>query len=144
MIYRYGRINRPTYFLCFAILIASYALVAAFVDKPPRIGEVLAIIIAIPRLHDIGKSGWWAAAVILLELVVVFAAMPFALAAHQTGIILIAGGLFAFVALGLMILLGCIKGQEGVNKYGEAPPPGLSFKTYRMTKSAAEAQADAF
>jgi hypothetical protein len=53
-------------------------------------------------------------------------------------------GLFVFVVLGLMVLLGCIRGKEGVNKYGEAPPPGVSFKTYIMNKTAAEAQADAF
>ena len=53
-------------------------------------------------------------------------------------------GLFVFVVLGLIVLLGCIRGKEGFNKYGEAPPPGMSFKTYIMNKTAAWAEADAF
>jgi len=144
MMYRYGRINRATYFLCLGVVIVGYILLLALVSKPPRIAELLALLIAIPRLHDIGKSGWWAGAVILAELIVVLTALPFALAAKQTDILLIASGLFIIAVVGLMILLGCIRGQEDVNKYGEPPPRGISFKTYRMTKTAAEAQADAF
>ena len=141
---KYGRINRPTYFLCLAILVTVYALLIHFMAKPPHIAELLAVLIAVPRLHDIGKSAWWAGAAIAAELIVVFGALPFAIGANNTNIVLIAGGLFVFAALGLMTLLGCIRGQEGVNKYGEAPPPGVSFKTYIMNKTAAEAEADAF
>jgi uncharacterized membrane protein YhaH (DUF805 family) len=144
MFYKYGRINRATYLLSLAIMVAIYALAIGFMTRPPRVAEILALLIAVPRLHDIGKSGWWAGAVILAELAVVFIALPFAISAKQIDILLIAGGLFVFAVLGLMIVLGCIRGQDGVNKYGEAPPPGISFKTYRMTKSAAEAEAEAF
>jgi uncharacterized membrane protein YhaH (DUF805 family) len=126
------------------VFVVSYALLVTFMTKPPHIGEILALLIAIPRLHDIGKSAWWAIAVIAAELIVVFGALPFALTADKIDIVLVAGGLFVFAALGLMMLLGCIKGQAGINKYGEPPPPGVSLKTYRMTKTAAEAEADAF
>ena len=139
---RYGRINRPTYFVCFAILMAVWTAVAISQVRIP--GEVLAFVVAVPRLHDIGKSAWWAAAVIAAELLVVFVALPFALAVHEKAILELAAGFFVMIAWGLMVLLGCIRGQEGVNKYGEAPPPGVSFRTYRMTKSAAEAEAEAF
>lgn len=140
--YRYGRINRPTYFLCFAILMVAW--VAVILSQVRMPGEILAFVVAVPRLHDIGKSAWWAGAVIIAEVVVVFVALPFALAANQKDIVELAAGFFVMAAWGLMVLLGCIRGQEGVNKYGEPPPPGVSFKTYRMAKSAAEAQADAF
>lgn len=145
MLYKYGRINRPTYFLMLTILVATYAVILSLMPKPPAIAEVMAILIAVPRLHDIGKTGWWAGAAILAEILVVVSAVVFATGAGKgEEIILMAGGLFVFVILGLMVVLGCIRGQDGVNKYGEAPPPGVSFKTYKMTKSEAEAQADAF
>jgi uncharacterized membrane protein YhaH (DUF805 family) len=140
--YRYGRINRATYFLCLAILSAVWAAAVASQVRVP--GEIIALVISIPRLHDIGKSAWWAGAAFLVELVVVFGALPFAISGHNVGVIEIAGGMFALVLWGLMIWLGCVRGQEGVNKYGEPPPAGVSFKTYRMTKTAAEAEADAF
>ncbi len=144
MFYKYGRINRPTYFLSLAMMATVYGLALAFIPTPPRISEVLALFIVVPRLHDIGKTGWWAGAAILVEFVVVFAALPFALAANQEDILLIVGGLLAIVFLVLMVWLGCVPGQEGVNAYGEPPPPGLSFKTYRLTKAPSETVADAF
>ena len=139
---KYGRINRATYFVCLAILAVIWT--AAIVTNVRVPGEIFAVIFAVPRLHDIGKSAWWAAAVIVLEMIVVFVALPFALAAGKTTILELAGGLVAVMLWTLMIALGCIRGQEGVNKFGEAPPAGVSFKTYRMTKSAAEAEAEAF
>jgi len=144
MLYKYGRINRPTYLLMLAIFVAAYAVILSLMPKPPAIAEVTALLIAIPRLHDIGKSGWWAGAAILGEIVVVIGALMLATGNGGADFILMAGGLYVFVILALMIVLGCIRGQEGVNKYGEAPPPGVSLKTYKMIKSEAEAQADAF
>ena len=79
-----------------------------------------------------------------MEVAVVFIALPFAISAKQPQIVSIAGGLLVVALWGVMILLGCIRGNDGVNKYGAAPPRGVSFKTYRMTKSAAEAEAEAF
>jgi uncharacterized membrane protein YhaH (DUF805 family) len=133
--HRYGRLNRATYFLGFAILVAAYVVMAQFMTRPPAVGEILAASIAVPRLHDIGKSGWWAGGVILAELVVVFGALPFAISTHDSDVILIAGGLFVFVVLGLMVWLGCIAGQTQANRYGEPPPPGISLKTYGAPKA---------
>lgn len=139
---RYGRINRATYFLCLAILTVIWGLASVYKVRIP--GEILVALVAIPRLHDIGKSAWWAGGALLLEIAVVFVALPFAISAKQPEIVAMAGGLLVVALWGVMILLGCIRGNDGVNKYGAPPPPGVSFKTYRMTKSAAEAEADAF
>ena len=139
---KYGRINRATYFVCLAILAVIWT--AAIVTRLRVPGEIFAFIFAVPRLHDIGKSAWWAGSVIALEVIAVSGALPFALAASKVSIMELAGGFIAIILWALMIALGCIRGQEGVNKYGEAPPAGISFKTYRMTRTAAEAEADAF
>jgi uncharacterized membrane protein YhaH (DUF805 family) len=141
MWYRYGRINRPTYFLGLALLVAVYAAVNAVMTRPTGMSEVLIILLMVPRLHDIGKSGWWAGALILGEIVVVGLAVWAATAMKNDEIILIASGLFVLVALGLLVLLGCIRGQPGSNKWGAPPPPGLSLKTYKAGKDTEEADA---
>src|SRR5665213_1791779 len=65
----YGRINRPTYFAGLGIVVLVWAAAIGFEVKIP--GEAIALLVAIPRLHDIGRSGWWAGAVLLAELIVV-------------------------------------------------------------------------
>jgi uncharacterized membrane protein YhaH (DUF805 family) len=141
MWYRYGRINRPTYFLGLAILIAAYAALNAVMTRPTGVSEILIILLMVPRLHDIGKSGWWAGAMILGEIVVVALAAWAAITLKNDDIILIASGLFVLVMLGLLVLLGCIRGQPQSNKWGAAPPPGLSLKTYRASPDTSEADA---
>jgi uncharacterized membrane protein YhaH (DUF805 family) len=135
--YRYGRINRPTYFLGLAILVLAYGLMITFMTKPPGMGEVMAVLLTVPRLHDIGKSAWWAFGVFVAEIVVLGVAAVFAAPAHLEEVILMASGLFVFVVLGLMVWLGCIRGDQQANRYGEPPSPGLSVKTYRMAKTPA-------
>ena len=132
---RYGRINRATYLLCFAILVAVYAVLLTFISKPPALGEFLALMIAVPRLHDIGKSCWWAGGVIVAELVVVFGSLAFVTPTGGESTILIAGGLFVMAALALMVWLGCIRGQPDANLYGEPPPPGISLKSYSLKRA---------
>jgi uncharacterized membrane protein YhaH (DUF805 family) len=136
MFFRYGRINRPTYFLMLSVIVASYVALLAFLEEPPRVLEICLLLIGVPRLHDIGKSGWWAAGTILAEFIVIFGALPFAISANQTDIILTVGGVFVFVLLGLMIWLGCVPGQQTPNAYGDPPPSGLSFQTYSRRKPA--------
>jgi uncharacterized membrane protein YhaH (DUF805 family) len=141
MWYRYGRINRPTYFLGLAILVAVYAAVNAVATRPAGVSEIVIILLMVPRLHDIGKSGWWAAAMILGEVGVVGLAAWAAIALKNDEILPIASGLFVLVALVLLLLLGCIRGQPGSNKWGAPPPPGLSLKTYKASKNIEEANA---
>ncbi|MBA2589252.1 MAG: hypothetical protein H0U98_11595 [Alphaproteobacteria bacterium] len=78
---------------------------------------------------------------ILAELVVAGLAVWAATVRNNDEIILIASGLFVLVALALLVLLGCIRGEPGSNKWGAAPPPGLSLKTYKAGKDTEEADA---
>src|SRR5215204_881364 len=53
-----GRMNRATYWLGLAVGLAVFALLRIFM-KDASINEVVLLILAIPRLHDTGRSGWW-------------------------------------------------------------------------------------
>jgi uncharacterized membrane protein YhaH (DUF805 family) len=122
--------NRATYFLSLAIVVGLYVVVALVLPKPPSVAEVILIALGVPRLHDIGLSGWWAGGVIVAEILVaiaVFVTLPMASA-------MIAMGLFVLVVLGLMIWLGAIRGDTGANRFGEAPPPGVGFGTLVRSK----------
>jgi len=132
----YGRINRPTYFAGLGIVVLVWAAAIGFEVKIP--GEAIALLVAIPRLHDIGRSGWWAGAVLLAELIVVFGGMGIA---GREGIELWSQlAILGIVILywGLLIWLCCLRGQPFTNSYGEPPLPGISFKTYRMPKTPAQ------
>lgn len=105
---------------------AAY-IAASYFQVKGGFNEIILVVLAIPRLHDIGKSGWWAGGVFLAEIVLVtvsllllppaFAMMPLAL--------------FVVIVFGLLIWLGAIPGQPEANKYGE--PPRFSWR--RRTQS---------
>jgi hypothetical protein len=90
---------------------------AAYFQVKGGFNEIILVLLAVPRLHDIGKSGWWAGGVFLAEIVLAtvaalllpaqFAMMPLAI--------------FVVIVFGLLIWLGTIPGQPGANKYGEPP-----------------------
>jgi uncharacterized membrane protein YhaH (DUF805 family) len=129
----YGRINRPTYFMGLAIVALFWGISMMFALKIP--GEVFALLIAVPRLHDIGRSGWWAGAAVLVELVVAIGGLTVAAAAGAQiwASLIILGVVTAYWVL--LIWLGCIPGQAQTNSYGDPPPPGVSFKTYRVQQA---------
>ena len=119
-----GRMNRPTYWLSLGIVVVIYALLIAFTTKPPAIAEVLMILLGVPRLHDIGRSGWWIALLFVFEIAAVgigFMLLPLAM-------VMIVAGLVLFIMLIAMGILGCIPGDSGPNVFGEPPGPGVSFK----------------
>ncbi len=71
------------------------------------------------RLHDVGRTGWWAAGVLIaFELVAV-------LALFKSIPLEVAGGVY-IVVLGLVILLGAVPGTPGPNKFGNPPRRGVA------------------
>src|ERR1700760_703105 len=62
-----GRVNRATYWLTLAML-AALSTVVALLGFKPTISEIVLLIVAVPRLHDLGRSGWWALAGIGVEI----------------------------------------------------------------------------
>lgn len=86
--------------------------------------EILMIAIGVPRLHDIGRSGWIAVGVLVLEVVIVVTPVLFGGGPDD---ILIAGGVAVLLIALLAIWLGSIPGQPHDNKWGPPPAPGLNL-----------------
>jgi uncharacterized membrane protein YhaH (DUF805 family) len=103
--------------------VAVFALLIAYTTKPPGMAEVLMIFLGVPRLHDIGRSGWWLALLFAFEV----GALTMALVLFSIQGMMIAGGIVVLVMLIAMMILGCIPGDPEANAYGEVPAPGLSL-----------------
>lgn len=118
------RMNRRTYWVCLGIL-AMWALFAGFVLHKTGgfIDELVVAGICVPRLHDIGKSGWIVGAVLvayLAFLLIMATSLNSDLISASAGIVAIG---MAFV----LVYLGLTPGDQGENRYGEQPPPGINL-----------------
>ena len=125
-----GRTNRAVYWLSLGVLAALLAAIAYFDPGHATISEGVLTILCIPRLHDIGRSGWLLLVPFALELGAVFFSIAF-LSFHTAMTVF---GLVTLVCLALLVLLGCIPGDAQANRFGEPPAPGLSFR--RQAESA--------
>ncbi|WP_448664995.1 DUF805 domain-containing protein [Sphingomonas sp. CJ20] len=118
-----GRIGRGEFWAFAAGFAVIGALLLWLVDIEPAGFAGAAVVSAVvPRLHDLGRTGWWAA-------------LPLGCAA----IVLILGSLWivprpvvlaAFVVLGSaflawLVVLGILPGQPGRNRFG--PPPRSGY-----------------
>ena len=117
------RINRPTYGALLLGYLLAYALIVHFVAKPPG-AEAGAIVLLALRLHDLGRSGWWAGLLIVAEVMVIAIGM----AAGDARGIEIAGGMFVMFAVVALVVIAFIPGQSRRNRWGDPPPSGFSFK----------------
>jgi uncharacterized membrane protein YhaH (DUF805 family) len=119
-----GRTNRATYWLTVGMCILLYAAFYLITGDHVSISEIVLLLICIPRLHDIGKSGWWSGGLILVQFALLGLAiglLPLEQAKHVMGV-------FVLLVAGLMIWLGCVPGQPFANKFGEPPAPGFLWK----------------
>jgi uncharacterized membrane protein YhaH (DUF805 family) len=115
--------NRATYWLTLGIIIVFTVLFNLFGKRQVGVSEVLLLFICVPRLHDVGKSGWWAGGFFLGELALLalsFATLPLIYAT-------IPMGLYVLIVGGLMIWLGTMPGDPAANRFGEPPPPGIGL-----------------
>ncbi len=118
-----GRINRATYWVWLGLILGLYRLFNLLSSKHTAVSEVVLILVCVPRLHDIGKSGWWAGGFFLAEIVIAvisFATLPLKLATVPLG-------LFVVIVAGLMIWLGAIAGDPLANRFGEPPARGVTL-----------------
>lgn len=119
-----GRMNRATYWLCLGIIVAAVAIMSLIGIRPPRIGEAMLMLMCVPRLHDLGKSGWW----VLIPLGIELAAIVVAITAFPPeDASVIFGGVFLGVA-GFIVVLGLIPGQPCANRFGEPPKSPFAFR----------------
>jgi uncharacterized membrane protein YhaH (DUF805 family) len=119
-----GRMNRATYWLCLGILAAAVGIMSVAGIRPPRIGEATLILMCVPRLHDLGKSGWWVLIPIGIELVAIVAAI----AMFSTEDAYIVFGAVFLVVAGFIVVLGLIPGQPQANRFGEPPKSPFAFR----------------
>ncbi len=113
------RINRATYSVLLGVYAALFALAVMLQLRVP--GEVLLAFICVPRLHDLGKSGWWFGLALLLASAVAVA-FWFATKSEDAAI------LAAMVALLIpVVTLAFIGGQQGANRFGALPAGGIGF-----------------
>jgi uncharacterized membrane protein YhaH (DUF805 family) len=119
-----GRANRATYWLGLAIAAAAYIILNLMSSKQVAVSEVILIFIAVPRLHDVGMSAWWAGGAFLLEIAI--AVISFVTLSPEAALAVL--GLFTIGVAGLLIWLGAVPGQPFANRFGEPPASGLQFK----------------
>lgn len=112
-----GRSGRAEYWALVAILFAlSFAL--SFLPHAPIVSAGGAVAIALAqarRLHDMGRSGWWAAAATVAPVAAMLALVgPLGLdGAFLAGSVLM---------LALLTLVGAVPGTPGPNRFGRPAP----------------------
>ena len=129
-----GRINRPTYWLLLGGFAAFYVIVSMIGIRPPRIGEGLLIFLCVPRLHDLGKSGWW----VLIPLSIELGAVIVAIAAFSVEEDYVLLGSAVLIVAGFIVVLGLIPGQPQANRFGEPPKSIFAFKERRKVTETEE------
>jgi len=120
-----GRMNRANYWLSIILVITLTVAFTALSGKDPHVSEVVLLMLVIPRLHDIDRTGWIAVGVVAFEI-----AATIGLFAWLDDEELVFQGM-GFVTLAiavLMIWLGSIPGDRYGNRYGDAPKPGIFFR----------------
>src|SRR3569833_1560313 len=102
------RMNRASYWLCIKIMVIGSAFIVAVLKDKPRVSEGLLHFLFIPRLHDLGRSGWWSLLPIVIEIGLI--AGFFAIGQPVLG----AGLATLAMALCIMVL-GVLPGQRTPN-----------------------------
>ena len=119
-----GRFNRATYWLCLGILVALVAAMSIIGTRPPPVSEAMLVLLCVPRLHDLGKSGWWVVIPIGIELVTIVVAVT----VFSTEDAYIVFGAAFLVVAGFIVVLGLIPGQPHANRFGDPPKSPFAFR----------------
>jgi len=110
-----GRMNRATYWSILGGMVVFVIAIAAFGVRPPRIAEGLLIFLCVPRLHDLGRSGWWVLIPLGVEVVALVTAFS-AFSADDAPMIF--GGVFLVIAV-VVVGLGLVPAEPHANRFGE-------------------------
>ena len=135
-----GRINRGKYWLATLILLAISAVLEAGGQAAGQgtlfkilsiivtiASTVAALAVAVKRLHDRDKSGWWMLLFYIGPALLAFGTI-YGVAGMEAG--RSGGGGLVFVLAGFAVLiwafieLGCLRGTVGPNRFGPDPLAG--------------------
>jgi uncharacterized membrane protein YhaH (DUF805 family) len=112
-----GRAGRREYWASLGCLFAV-GLAMEYFPGGPKLGSALSIVLMflqIRRIHDFGRSGWWAVAG-------TFGPLPVAAVLAAASSLEVAVVATILLALALMILVGAIPGSAADNRFGPPPP----------------------
>lgn len=115
------RINRATYWLAIALIMA-FAFVISFFSAAGSGMWVVVAMVYIMRLHDLGRTGKWVLLVFAVQFAAAIAVIAIDASLHPIGLALV-----TLASLAFTIWLGSLKGQPHANQYGQPPGPGISF-----------------
>jgi uncharacterized membrane protein YhaH (DUF805 family) len=133
-----GRINRGKFWLA-VLAYVIISIVLALLLIVPVLGWLLAgigylgmivsgIFVAIKRLHDRNKPGWWVAIFYVIPMILSGASAYMTYeAGEQTSIAMLISLIGLAISLWAFVELGCLRGTVGPNQYGPdpiAPQPG--------------------
>ena len=110
------RSGRREYWVYMALL----CTIGLVLDTPPGVGiglGIVTLLVQVRRVHDFGRSAWWAVAAWLAPLAVV----PAYIIAGEDAAALLA----LSIAIAGMIWIGVIPGDAHENCFGPPPPFGL-------------------
>ncbi|MBO9712912.1 DUF805 domain-containing protein [Sphingomonas sp.] len=126
-----GRSNRATYWTLFAVLAGLFLLARVLGVTPPGLGELALVMLAVPRLHDLGLTGWLVAMPIAGEIVFVGLLIR---ANVPVEAMLEAIGLLVVAILAMLVVLGSVPGNRAANRFGEPPAPGSGLLPKRQRR----------
>ena len=122
-----NRTNRATYWLSIGVIAVTLLLISLLFPGDAQVSEALLVMLCIPRLHDLGCTGWLVLAPLLLEvgsMIATLTLLPLEEAKAVMGVVVL-------IIAGLVGLLGAIPGQILPNQFGDPPPRGLTWKRTR-------------
>jgi len=127
-----GRINRGKFWLA-VLAYVIISIVLAFLLIIPVLGWLLAgigylgmivsgIFVAIKRLHDRNKPGWWVAIFYVIPMILSGASAYMTYeAGEQTSMAMLISLISLAISLWALVELGCLRGTVGPNQYGPDP-----------------------
>lgn len=110
-----GRSDRREYWVLVALIVAINVALSFVIEDGASVGSTAAFMfVQIRRFHDLGRSGWWALALLVGQFAVM---LPLMFLGGDSGVLA-----SLLIALGVMIAMGAIPGQPHENRFG--PPRG--------------------
>jgi len=121
-----GRINRAGYWLAVVVTLVLLTLAAFLFPAVGPVSEAVLVIACVPRLHDIGRSGWLVVGPLLIDMAgsIAPSLLPSPPSAAWGIAILVA----EVVIIGLVIWLGAVRGDPAANRFGPPPATGLQLR----------------